>query len=198
MKKSIGRIITCVLIGTLLIVVFGCRNTATQDTDAISGGVTPKTTQGAGSEDTATSEMTTKEATLPAITSETSATVTTREEAKETTAESKDSSQETEPITEPTAIKDIFPDEELAAAICTKLGKFSVDDTVTQADLDTITTFSSGDFKPSSAVGIGHMRSLTSLEFANTSISSLPAEIGNLTSLEHLIIWGCPLSSLPP
>src|SRR5664280_3493702 len=149
MKKSIVRIISYVLIGTLLLAAFGCRKTTTQDTGAITEVSTQKTTQGAGSEDTSTSEITSRETTLPAITSGTSATVTTKVTTavttKETTAESTGSSQEIEPITEPTAIKDIYPDEAFAAAICTMLGKSSVDDTVTQADLDTITTFSSVD-----------------------------------------------------
>jgi len=55
---------------------------------------------------------------------------------------------------------------------------------------------STGIYRRISAPGIGHLRSLTDLDFSNTPLSSLPAEIGNLTSAENFEIYGCLLTSL--
>ncbi|EHD1588456.1 hypothetical protein JR590_002223, partial [Listeria monocytogenes] len=88
-------------------------------------------------------------------------------------------------ITTPTAIKDIFPDANLAEAIRAKLGKTSVNDTVTQSDLDSINNFNASNKNIADISGLNHLVRLTNLVLSGNQISDISplAEIPKLSKL---------------
>lgn len=124
-------------------------------------------------------------------------------------------------------IKELFPDKALAKFVRDALGKISIEQTVTQAELDTITWLSIssdkdyGDF--SDLTGIGYLRNLknfclySSMEYLGTEfpeefytltklqdlsvpgqkITALSESIGNLTNLVYLIVRDTEITTLP-
>ncbi|EBF5152534.1 hypothetical protein FH008_15555, partial [Listeria monocytogenes] len=91
-------------------------------------------------------------------------------------------------ITTPTAINVVFPDTRLAEAIRVKLNKASVNDMVTQSNLDGITTFSMTTPQSTTLTinGIENLRNLTTLTLRSQKISNISPLSGliNLTSLD--------------
>lgn len=88
--------------------------------------------------------------------------------------------------------KDLFPDEVLAMIIRDKCAKFSIEQTVTQAELDKITSLrilSTAYGRLSDLTGIGHLRNLKSLESYYYDGESLPEDLCTLQHLESLSIW---------
>ncbi|MBC2262809.1 KxYKxGKxW signal peptide domain-containing protein, partial [Listeria sp. FSL L7-0091] len=89
-------------------------------------------------------------------------------------------------ITEATAISNIFPDANLAEAVRAQLYKGSVDDLVTQSNLDGLTQLNNVSNKNISDLsGIEHLTNLTSLYLNNNAISDISA-LSGLTSLTTL------------
>ena len=106
-------------------------------------------------------------------------------------------------IEEGITIAQIFPDPWLAKNIRDKLGKFSTNDVVTQAELDTITRLSiSGNttdhIQVISLEGIQYLRNLDSLEIRNqNSVTSIPDWVSSLTHLKTLEFSQCDIDYLP-
>ena len=97
------------------------------------------------------------------------------------------------------SIISIFPDEQFAMLVRDKCGKFSINQPITRAELDTITSLRlADDYTPSDLTGIGHLRNVTAIHlFGNKLVTVIPEEIGNLTKLEHIDLFGCKITSLP-
>lgn len=124
--------------------------------------------------------------------------------------------QQTEPV-EGVALRDLFEDKALARLVRDELNVFSVDDAVTQAQLDAVTELRiPGGTMLSSIAGISHLRNLETLEFATgvTTVygakyrisdpdkspmlcTELPDEIGLLTNLRHLSFHQTRFEHLP-
>ncbi|MBC1904798.1 KxYKxGKxW signal peptide domain-containing protein, partial [Listeria innocua] len=88
-------------------------------------------------------------------------------------------------ITSPTAINVVFPDAKLAEVIRVKLGKASVSNTVTQSDLDSISTLSANNKRIANISGMEHLINLTDLRLDYNQLSDISVLSGltNLTSL---------------
>ena len=96
-------------------------------------------------------------------------------------------------------ITSLFPDEEFALYIRDQLEKFTIYQTVTQAELDTITTvsiYSNKDLHDLS--GIQFLHNLRSLIVLDCSIVCLPDEIGTLQNISIINLGGdTALTALP-
>ncbi|EKK9092721.1 leucine-rich repeat domain-containing protein, partial [Listeria innocua] len=120
----------------------------------------------------------------------------------------------------PTAISSIFPDANLAEVMRTQFGKSSVDDTVTQAELDSC-TFLNVSFKNIIDVtGIENLRELTYLDIGNNKIVDISpvaglvnlynmrvdgnkelsdiSPVANMPSLTHFYMHNCAISDISP
>ncbi|HAO6015909.1 TPA: hypothetical protein IQA20_002856, partial [Listeria monocytogenes] len=91
-------------------------------------------------------------------------------------------------ITTPTAIRTVFPDAALAEAVRAKLNKASVSATVTQSELDTITSMSRLNVG-SNLRGLENLRNATGLYFESGSFSDLSPLLG-LTKLRNISLHG--------
>ncbi|HBM4480345.1 TPA: leucine-rich repeat domain-containing protein, partial [Listeria innocua] len=86
----------------------------------------------------------------------------------------------------PTAISSIFPDANLAEVMRTQFGKSSVDDTVTQAELDSCTAINTAVYKNIIDVtGIENLRNLTSLDLSGNKIVDI-SPVAGLVNLKSL------------
>ena len=94
---------------------------------------------------------------------------------------------------------DIIPDEGFASLVRDSLGLFSVNDPVTQEQLDEVTRINNAKKEPaiSSLEGIGRLRNLEYLMIYYKTLNELPEEIGTLTQLEDLYVVSCGLTSIP-
>ncbi|MBR3929935.1 MAG: leucine-rich repeat domain-containing protein [Clostridia bacterium] len=95
-------------------------------------------------------------------------------------------------------IKDLFPDEIVACYIRDQLGKFSIDQYVTQAELDTITSFRifSSYGTPGDLTGIGYLRNLEEILIDHNNSSgftgtAFPEDFYTLKKLKKLYAWEC-------
>lgn len=101
------------------------------------------------------------------------------------------------------SIESLFPDEQLAMFVRDKLGKFSINELVSQAELDTITEASfsqyfGSDYFPADLTGISHLRNLTNLNLTDREdITFIPDEICSLIKLKSLSLQGINIQSLP-
>lgn len=101
-------------------------------------------------------------------------------------------------------IKDIFPDEALAMVVRDSVAKFSIEQTVTQAELDEvkyIQLFSCEHGNFSDLTGIGYLRNLKQFSLYNNMEylgTSFPEEFYTLTQLETIEVVGSKLSELSP
>ncbi|UHP10504.1 InlB B-repeat-containing protein [Listeria marthii] len=100
-------------------------------------------------------------------------------------------------VTPPAAIDQIFPDEALAKGIQTTLGKSSTADTVTQAELDTITSLDVTAKGVHSLVGMNYVTNLSSVSVANNQVSDL-GPLANLNTLAWLEVTGNQIENLAP
>ncbi|EGB9982776.1 InlH/InlC2 family class 1 internalin [Listeria monocytogenes] len=100
-----------------------------------------------------------------------------------------------ESITQPTAINVIFPDPALANAIKIAAGKSNVTDTVTQADLDGITTLSAFGTGVTTIEGVQYLNNLIGLELKDNQITDL-TPLKNLTKITELELSGNPLKNV--
>ena len=94
---------------------------------------------------------------------------------------------------------DIIPDEGLASLVRDSLGLFSVNDPVTQDQLDEVTRINNPNKEPtiSSLQGIERLRNLEYLSLYYKTIDALPEEIGTLAQLETLLVVRCGLTGIP-
>ena len=100
-------------------------------------------------------------------------------------------------------IKDLFPDVSFAKVIREKTGKISIEQTVTQAELDQIRTiriqFKTDYGAIADLTGIGYLRNLVDFGLANMNIytgTEFPEEFYTLTQLVYLSVCGWQLTSL--
>ncbi|EHM3340652.1 hypothetical protein AB6L78_002814 [Listeria monocytogenes] len=93
----------------------------------------------------------------------------------------------------------IFPDEELASAVAQEItGSSDITQTVTQAELDTVTKLSIKDrLDLSSIVGIQNLTKLVDLEIANANLTDI-SPISTLASLERLSMPDNKIIDLTP
>ncbi len=97
---------------------------------------------------------------------------------------------------DPTIIQ-LFPDTEFAYKISRVLYKNSINDTITQDELDSITELGLPD-TVRDLTGISHLTKLETLNIMyNKNLQTLPAEIGSLANLQKLNVSACSLTSLP-
>ena len=99
-------------------------------------------------------------------------------------------------ISTPTPINQIFIDANLAQAVAEELG-VNVTDTVTQADLDTVTFLEAWDMNISSLEGIENLTNLTTFLTDNNNISDL-TPLAGLTDLWWISLSGNNISDLTP
>ncbi|EHC6329162.1 hypothetical protein JSZ18_001649 [Listeria monocytogenes] len=95
----------------------------------------------------------------------------------------------------PDKISVIFPDATLAEVIRAELGKNSVDDVITQAELNTIFDLSVKDKGRVDLSGVENLTSLSWLVLNNTEISDL-SPVKDLKRLSTLQVTGCGISDL--
>ncbi|MBR3929722.1 MAG: leucine-rich repeat domain-containing protein [Clostridia bacterium] len=95
-------------------------------------------------------------------------------------------------------LKDLFPDEIVACYIRDQLGKFSIEQYVTQAELDTITSFRifSSYGTPGDLTGIGYLRNLEEILIDHNNSSgftgtAFPEDFYTLKKLKKLYAWEC-------
>ncbi|EAF9641305.1 LPXTG cell wall anchor domain-containing protein [Listeria monocytogenes] len=91
----------------------------------------------------------------------------------------------------------IFPDAALAEVIRNTLGKSSVDDVVTQAELDTITQVIAQRKGIVDINGVENLTNLTNLDLYNNQISDI-SPLANLTNLSNLNLYSNQISNLSP
>lgn len=99
----------------------------------------------------------------------------------------------------PAPINQVFPDAALAQVIATKLGK-TVTDTVTVADLNTITSISSAEGSSkgiTSLDGMQNLHNLQDLRLSSNNISDL-TPIAGLTNITALFVVGNHISDITP
>ena len=101
-------------------------------------------------------------------------------------------------------LESIFEDEAMALCVRDMLGKFSIKQTVTQAELDSITSiavFSSKNYGTfTSLKGIGHLRNLNSLGLYNgccSGIRELPDDFFTLAALTKVDLYRSSLTTIP-
>ncbi len=95
-------------------------------------------------------------------------------------------------------IASIFPDEQLALDIRDDLGKFSINDTVTPEELDSITKLSHQyDGRINSLEGISYLKNLEGIYISTNSEDVLSEELLGLTKLTSLIVDSYPGNELP-
>ncbi|EAG1723153.1 hypothetical protein BBW79_12380, partial [Listeria monocytogenes] len=97
----------------------------------------------------------------------------------------------------PDKISSIFPDANLAEAIRDKLGKSSVDDVVTQAELDGITGFTATNKGIVDISGVENLTNLSSLYLNVNQISDI-SPVSNLTKLDWLLLYNNQISDISP
>lgn len=91
-------------------------------------------------------------------------------------------------LQEGTPIQDIFPDKDLAKLVRDKTGKISVEDKVTQDDLDSVKNiYATRNEDIKSLEGIEYLRNIESLSmFGQKNLAYIPETIGTLSSLRKL------------
>ncbi|EAD9711393.1 LPXTG cell wall anchor domain-containing protein [Listeria monocytogenes] len=97
----------------------------------------------------------------------------------------------------PAAIDQIFPDEALAKEIQLELGKASVTDTVTQAELNSIATLDVSAKGISSLEGMNYLTNLSSFTFSQNQVSDL-SPLKGLMNLTLLALYDNQVTSLAP
>ncbi|MBC1542844.1 InlB B-repeat-containing protein [Listeria cossartiae] len=97
----------------------------------------------------------------------------------------------------PAAIDQIFPDEALAKEIQNVLGKSSTADTVTQTELDTITSLDVTAKGIHSLEGMNYVANLSSFSLTNNQVSDL-GPLANLNKLVWLELTGNQIENLAP
>ncbi|MCW07170.1 LPXTG cell wall anchor domain-containing protein [Listeria monocytogenes] len=97
----------------------------------------------------------------------------------------------------PDKISVIFPDAALAETIRDTLGKSSVDDIVTQAELDTITRVSESYRGIADISGMENLTNLGYLHLNNNQISDI-SPLANLTNLSNLDLYNNQISDISP
>ena len=98
------------------------------------------------------------------------------------------SRQSTVELQEGTPIQNIFPDKDLAKLVRDETGKISINDKVTQEDLDSVRSiYATRNEDIKSLEGIEYLRNLESLTmFGQKNLAYVPDTIGSLTSLKRI------------
>lgn len=96
---------------------------------------------------------------------------------------------------------DIFPDKQFAIYIRDKIGTFSINDQVTQDDLDRVTDLwiNSESFGITSLEGIQYLHNLQRATIiTQRGLTSIPDCFDSLPNLYQLDLAQCPITELPP
>ncbi|MBC1517651.1 LPXTG cell wall anchor domain-containing protein [Listeria welshimeri] len=88
-------------------------------------------------------------------------------------------------ITQPTAINELFPDSDLAEVMRVELGKTSVNDIISQNELDTLTILNGGNKNIKSIEGIQYLNNLMEIDLNENDISNIN-NLAGLTNLKNL------------
>ncbi|MBE5786692.1 MAG: leucine-rich repeat domain-containing protein [Clostridiales bacterium] len=98
-------------------------------------------------------------------------------------------------------IQSLFPDEYLAMAVRDGVAKFSINQTVTQKELDTVTQLWLSNYSgylAADLTGIGYLKNLEFLDLrSNPNCTVIPDEIGELTRLKKFLAQYSNITSLP-
>lgn len=98
----------------------------------------------------------------------------------------------------PWVISSLFRDEELALYIRDALTKFSIEQTITREELDSIISLDVSDKKIKDLSGIRHLRNLKKIDISsNHEIQILPEELCKLENLEEIDIHDTDIALLP-
>lgn len=96
-------------------------------------------------------------------------------------------------------IRELFPDEILACYVRDQLTKFSIEQSVTQAELDQITRiyFWATNEYPKDLTGIGYLRNLRQCTVANFYCHFMPDDMRNCTQLELIYFLNSSVEAIP-
>ena len=97
-------------------------------------------------------------------------------------------------------ISDLFPDPVIANAVRGEIGAITIDDTVTQDELDSITRIriNHHDAGVTSIDGVHYLRNLKELYlYWQDGLTEIPEEIGTLTHLESLSFERANITEIP-
>lgn len=96
-------------------------------------------------------------------------------------------------------IKDLFPCEEIAIQVRTQCGKFSIEQEVTQDDLDKVTSLKASYSKNITSLdGIEYLRKLFVIDFVGCEhIEEIPEGLKNCTELYRLDIMSSDIKVIP-
>ncbi|MBC1904828.1 KxYKxGKxW signal peptide domain-containing protein, partial [Listeria innocua] len=100
-------------------------------------------------------------------------------------------------ITTPTAIRDIFPDANLAELVRGQLGKASVNDIVTQSDLDGVISLNAYNKNITDISGMEHLTNIMSLSLRSNEVSDI-SPLSGLTNLTALNFDNNQVSDISP
>ena len=97
-------------------------------------------------------------------------------------------------------IIELFPDKVLARKVRDAIGTISINDFVTQDQLDKVTKIGFDPYTPevSSLEGIQYLHNLVELDcFGQSGLTELPYDIGSLSKLELISLYKTQISLLP-
>ncbi|MBC2262875.1 leucine-rich repeat domain-containing protein, partial [Listeria sp. FSL L7-0091] len=115
---------------------------------------------------------------------------TANKEKKETTSKTERNWEEARPISE------IFPDPNVAREVQRVLGKDSVDEEITQSDLDAIYDINFRDVRD--ATGIERLTNLAYLSIVGEDLYLDANVVAGMSSLEHLYVINCNMVDISP
>lgn len=130
--------------------------------------------------------------------SENSGTVSSEKRSEKINVDIANSNENIKSINFPATISTVFPDKNFAQVIAAKLNK-DISSTVTKEELANITgelICPPGDMSDLS--GVGYLTGITTLNCSKNNVTTIPAEIGNLSNLEVLdLCKAYGVSSIP-
>ncbi|WP_181249579.1 InlB B-repeat-containing protein [Listeria seeligeri] len=100
-------------------------------------------------------------------------------------------------LTEPIPINQVFPDASLAEVIRANLGKGSVTDTVSQSELDSITTFTAEGKGINAIEGVQYLNNVTSLSLSSNAISDI-SPLSGLVNIDNLQLGSNQIEDISP
>ncbi|MBV1060977.1 class 1 internalin InlA [Listeria monocytogenes] len=100
-------------------------------------------------------------------------------------------------ITQDTPINQIFTDAALAEKMKTVLGKTNVTDTVSQTDLDQVTTLQADRLGIKSIDGVEYLNNLTQINFSNNQLTDI-TPLKNLTKLVDILMNNNQIADITP
>lgn len=95
------------------------------------------------------------------------------------------------------SIISIFPDTNLASAVASAAGKSSVNDNITQNQMDGITNLFAINKNINDISGIGYLTNLQQLDLSHNNLTIIPTELANLTNMTYLSLSHNVITTIP-